>query len=290
MSFNNEEIFQLLQQNKWDELLNFESKNRAKIISDPLLKQVFDTFFIDALILDLNNKNDHLNNYIILKRIYSRFLQHYDKTYNIPKEKFEKIVLIFLESLESQNELKMAYSVAKSWSHLLHAKEIISSYEQNQLQEINHSTDETIKVSINPNVKKENHSINLFKSKQEYEFYYAIREHYPNYLTYPNVALSCLMDYQKIENNLNTKEKDYFFKAVIDNVVFIQSNDNFEPKFYFELDSIYHDTDKQKKNDKIKDKIFSLSGQKLIRIRHKNNLNLKREDFKKLIQEVLKEL
>ena len=287
MSIKNEEIYQLLQQNKWDELLDFESKHRTTIVSDPLLKQVFDTFFIDALITDLNNKNDYLHTYIVLKRIYPRFLQHYDKTYNISKDKFEKIVLMFLESLKSQDELKMAYSVATSWSHLSYSQDIISFYEKNKSKELNHSSIETIKVSVNPNVENKNHSINLFKSKQEYEFFYAIREYYPNYFTYPNVALSCIINYAEIKNNLGAKEKEYFFKAVIDSVVFIQTDDNFEPKFYFELDSIYHDSEQQITKDKMKDKIFSLSGQKLIRIRHKENSNLLRADFKKLIQDIL---
>jgi len=78
-----------------------------------------------------------------------------------------------------------------------------------------------------------------------------------------------------------------FFKAIIDNVVFIQTENNFEPKFYFELDSVYHDEEEQQIKDKIKDKFFSLAGQRLIRIRARDNKNLIRNDFKKLIEEIL---
>jgi hypothetical protein len=282
-----EKIFQLLQQSKWEELLEFERNNRKEIVNDILMKQVFDTYFIDALLLDLEKKEDKLYSYVILKNVYQRFIQHRNLTYNISEESFEKLVIQYLKSLQSQNELKTANHIANTWVHLDDAKEFIDEYKKTQPKEISHSREEIVKVSINPNIQKENHMISLFKSKQEYEFFYAIREYYPNYFTYPNVAISCIIDYEKIKNNLIQKERDYFFKAIVDNVVYVQTNENFIPKFYFELDSIYHDLEAQKEKDKIKDKFFSLSGQKLIRIRATENNQLSRMDFKQMISEIL---
>ena len=281
-----EEIFKLLEESKWDELLDFEYKYRSDIINNPSIKQVFDKYFIDALILDLEHGKEQIYSYLIFKRVYQRFIQHRNIIYQIPEETFERFVIIYLKSLQVQN-VTLAYNVSKKWSHLEDSQKFILDYEKNQSKIIKHSTEDSIEMKINPNIQEKNHTINLFRSKQEYEFFYAIREYYPNYFTYPNVAVSCIIDYKKIKNNLTAKEKDYFFKAIIDNVVYVQTDKNFISNFYFELDSIYHDGEKEIEKDKMKDKIFSLSGQKLRRIRAINNNNLLRKDFKRLINEVL---
>lgn len=96
------------------------------------------------------------------------------------------------------------------------------------------------------------------------------------------------MDFDKIKDSLNEKEKNYFFKAIIDCVVFRNERNNFFPIHFIELDSIYHDDERQKEKDTIKDKILSLSGQKLLRIRANNQENLSKEDFFNLIKEEFK--
>ena len=97
MDINIEEIFHLLQQNKWEELLDFERDNQKEIISTPVIKKVFDDYFMDALILDIENRKDDVYGYVILKRVYQRFIQHRNRTYNIPDEKFEKVVITYLK-------------------------------------------------------------------------------------------------------------------------------------------------------------------------------------------------
>ncbi|HFU75730.1 MAG TPA: DUF2726 domain-containing protein [Arcobacter sp.] len=280
---NPERMFQLLQKCEWEKLLEYEYMYQKEIINNPSLKSTFDKYFISSLLDDLKNKNDKTYSYVILKRVYQRFLQHRNKTYNIPEEIFEKLIIYYLEILQFQKEIKTAQHIANTWNHL----DVCKTYLLTQPKEIKHSKNDSIKISENSNIKKENHTIPLFKSKQEFEFFYAIREYYPNYLTYPNVAISCVINYQKIQHHLNNNEKNYFFKSIIDSVVFIQTENNFEPKFYFELDSIYHDKEEQQLKDIMKDKFFSLAGQRLIRIRAKDNKNLIRNDFKKMIQEIL---
>jgi hypothetical protein len=282
-NMNQEKIFQLLQKSEWEKLLDYEYTNQEEIICNPILKSLFDNHFINTLLDDLKNRNDKTYSYVILKRVYQRFLQHRNKTYDIPEKTFEKLVIYYLEILQFQKEIRVAKHIANNWNHLDECQMFLKT----QPKEIQHSNNDNIKISENSNIIKVNHVIPLFKSKQEFEFFYAVRDYYPNYLTYPNVALSCVINYQKIQHHLNSHEKNYFFKAIIDNVVFIQSENNFEPKFYFELDSIYHDTEEQQSKDKIKDKFFSLAGQRLIRIRARDNRNLIRQDFKKMIQEIL---
>lgn len=129
--------------------------------------------------------------------------------------------------------------------------------------------------------------IKLFKSKQELNFFNAIREAFPTYHHYPNVALSCVIDFLLIKSSLTPQERDYFFRAIIDCVVF-DSNKNYEPKYFFELDSSYHDSDKAKKNDDMKDHIFKLANVKLIRIRAYNQEKTSVQSFKDLVVEVMR--
>ena len=288
MNYSTEDIYQLLAKSEWNKLLDFESKYRTRIVNDNTLKKIFDSFFINQVIEYISTENDKQYCALVLNKIYKRFLHHRNKTYSIPDKQFEEFVAHYIQILISINDLKLAYNISKNWSQISIAKEFVREYEKTNPEEIYHSNSNTIKVSINSNIQKENYTIPLFKSNQEYEFFYAVRESYPNYYTYPNVAVSCIIDYNKIKNNLTNQEKEYFFKAIIDSVVFEELENNYIPKFYFELDSIYHDQEKQKEKDIIKDKIFSLAGQKLLRIREKNNSNLNRNDFKKLIKELLK--
>jgi len=171
MSINIEEVFQLLQQNKWEELLEFERENQKEIINTPLVKKVFDDYFIDALIHDLENKKDDIYGYLILKRVYQRFIHHRNITYDISDEKFQKVVIKYLKCLYSQKEFKLAYKIANDWSTLEYAKELINHYNKTQPKIVEHSTDDKVRVSINPDIQKINHTISLFKSKQEYEFF-----------------------------------------------------------------------------------------------------------------------
>ena len=287
MDYTTEEIFEMLQKSEWNKLLSFESNYRYYITNNVMMKQIFDKYFIGSVINYAKHEKDKLYCSVVLKKVYNRFIQHRNQTYAIPDKEFEEFVISYLEILQLLEENKSAYLIACKWTHLNYAKELVEQYEYTHPKELKHSNDDTIKVSINPNIQKENHTTPLFKSKQEYEFFYAIRENYPNYYTYPNVAVSCIIDFEKIKDNLNDIEQDYFFKAIVDSVVYEQTDNNFIPKFYFELDSIYHDVKKQKVKDNIKDKFFSLAGQELIKIRGKNNTNLVRKDFKNMINELI---
>jgi hypothetical protein len=92
------------------------------------------------------------------------------------------------------------------------------------------------------------------------------------------------LDFEKIKNSLTTKEKDFFLKTSIDFAV-LEPFRNYFPIYFFELDSLYHDTDEQKEKDRMKDKIFSLSGQKLFRIRKIDN-SINEAEFERLIIEI----
>lgn len=287
-NYNIETFYNLLQNNEFEEFFKLEKTYRNKLKDDSLGQNLINNYLINSLLKFVNNHYDKTYSSIILKTFYFQFIQHRKLTYSIPDSDFEKIVFECISFLKLTNQSKVAYSISKNWDYLEIATNFIDEYEKNNPKEIIHSNSENIKISENINIHNKNSTIKLFKSIQEYEFFYSIRDNYPTHLIYPNVALSSLINFDEIKHNLGKLESDYFFKATIDCVVFKQDNNNFEPMFFFELDSIYHDEKKPRLNDRMKDKILSLAGQKLFRIRAKdNNYNLKRNDFKQLIDEVI---
>lgn len=289
MKYTINDIYNLLKENKFEELLQFEDEHRKEIINNPLLKNIFDDYFIQCFVKYLNSSTDIIYSNILSRSIYSRFIHHRKLTYSIKDNDFDEFIKKYIQILSKLNKLQHAYNVAKKFSYLNISKNIIDKFENENPINVKHSVDDKINISHNNNISKENFTINLFKSIQESTFFYSIIDYYPNFMTYPNVSLSCLIDFKKIEEKLNINEKEYFFKAVIDCVVFKQDNNNFIPKYFFELDSIYHDKPEQKEKDIIKDKILGLAGQKLFRIRAKCNQNISKEEFRNLIEEVIKE-
>ena len=71
----------------------------------------------------------------------------------------------------------------------------------------------------------------------------------------------------------------------MDLVVFEPFN-QYEPIYFFELDSVWHDEEDAKEKDKMKDNIFSAAGLKLFRIRDKQNQKIDEEEFVELVKEV----
>lgn len=113
-------------------------------------------------------------------------------------------------------------------------------------------TDNSSKVSVIPRL---DWLAPLFKSSQELEFYQALKDLYPNYFIYPNVALSNIFNFDGMSEAISSKHQYYFFKAVIDFVVYDPS-DFHVPKYFFEVDSHYHDNPKAKIKDQMKNDIF----------------------------------
>tara|TARA_Y100001934_G_scaffold282608_2_gene397134 strand:- start:1773 stop:2618 length:846 start_codon:yes stop_codon:yes gene_type:complete len=124
----------------------------------------------------------------------------------------------------------------------------------------------------------------LFKSQLENVFYKALKEVYDQSFIYPNMALSNIFEKESIFPHLTREEQDYFFKAVVDFVVY-DPDDGHLPKLFFEVDSHYHDNDKAIARDKKKDGIFEAANIELIRIRPVPGSRTPRSDFVKAIKE-----
>jgi hypothetical protein len=148
---------------------------------------------------------------------------------------------------------------------------------------------ERVSIKSTPTVDGKTKTTKLFKSGQEQLFFEAVREAFPTYHPYPNVAVSCVIDYPGVKQLLTPEEREYYFKAVIDSVVF-DSGNGYEPKFFIELDSRYHDNEQAVKNDRMKDAIFRAANAKLIRIRAHDQSEITKDKFKQLVLEVMRGL
>lgn len=149
-----------------------------------------------------------------------------------------------------------------------------------------HQQEDSIVVTHQNSIQNVDLTINLFKSNQEIEFFAALAGVFSTYQIYPNVALSCLLDFEALKSILNRDERDFFFRGVVDCVVFDQA-EGYKPVYFFELDSRFHDNDKQKVNDHYKDEILRKAGVKLYRIRKRNRYVGDRE-FITMIRDLIK--
>ena len=198
-------------------------------------------------------------------------------------EQEEAITLAIINN--KKDNLSYSYQYAKLYPENKMCKEIIKNHSKEFPQKINHSQQDILTATENIYIDDKNDfRKSLFNSVQEVEFYLALKRVFDTYQVYPNVGLSCVLDYNQLEGHLSKIEKDFFFKSSVDFVVF-EPFRNYFPIYFFEIDSIWHDTEKQKTKDKVKDKIFSLSGQRLYRIRKNDNL-IDENEFEKLLTEV----
>lgn len=186
-----------------------------------------------------------------------------------------KIVCIELTKIYFANgEIEAAYNYAKQFPQEKIPLDVINEYKKSLPKIVGHSQSKNIKVTENKDVSESNYATSLFKSKQEIDFFMAVKEVFPMYIIYPNVAISCIIDFKKIELALSKDEKDYFFTSIADCVVF-DYNNNYFPIYFFELDSSLHDSEEQKKKDERKDRIFAAAG--LETLPNQKNISFSRE-------------
>lgn len=275
-----EEIYKFIYSKEWRVIISFLLKESKAVASEPMYHHalsVFEKEFVNSV-----SSNENIGPET-LSCIEDMYMLHLSSMFAIEKESFEAIVQ---QLIKCSNSLDVKHQYAISCPDIEISKMIIREYEINNGKKILHSQNQSINVLETQTTENEDCRICLFKSSQEEEFFYALRRIFDTYQIYPNVSMSCLIDYSKIKNKLTQEECDYFFKSVIDFVVFDQA-EGFFPKYFFELDSIYHDSEKQKHKDCLKDSIFSKSGIQIYRIR-KNNSTISTQEFAKLIREIIK--
>jgi hypothetical protein len=108
-------------------------------------------------------------------------------------------------------------------------------------------------------------------SPQEKELFFAARNVFPDSFLLPNSALSTIID-SKVCQFLNSTTTTFFYQSTLD--LCIVNPKTFMPELFIELDSSWHDIEKNKKNDKMKDEIFQKAGLILHRLRKIENKDM----------------
>lgn len=281
--FDREELFQLLAQKQWDEIAKVLHHNSEMLKSDPIIQQaiqLFETeFFANMASLEPQKKLKHIEFtglVIELKQkcFSSKFVERFID---------EKLSIFQVTNHDG------LISYAASHQERPLARQILGEIQKEKPESLADARRQNVSIKSNETKNEKRHTIKLFRSKQEEMFFEAVRKSFPTYHPYPNVALSCVLNFDAIKNELTTKQKDYFFKAIIDSVVY-DTDEGYNPMYFIELDSSYHDSDHSKINDRMKDDIFKAANVKLIRIRAHDIKEITVNKFKKLVTEVMREL
>lgn len=280
--FDREELFQLLAQRQWDELAKILHYNSEILKSDPIIQQaikLFETeFFTDMESLVPQEKFKHIEfTGLVIELKQKCFSTNF----------VERFIDEKLRVFQAINHDGLISYAASNQERPL-ARKILSDIQKEKPESLADASRQSVSIKSNITNNEKKHTIKLFRSKQEEMFFEAVRKTFPLYHPYPNVALSCVLDFNAIKNKLTTKQKNYFFKAIIDSVVY--DTDEYDPIYFIELDSIYHDSENSKTNDKMKNDIFKAANVKLIRIRAYDIKEITVKKFKKLVKEVMREL
>ncbi len=278
---NPEEVYQFLAEKNWTRLVDLFHTYCETIPSDYSLEAAF-KIVEDETIRNFDEFKEDKN---FERNLSNLYLLHIGKLYSLSPKTIDKVIVELAKLHNNKGDIKIAYSYASQLPQDSFCASIIEKYSQTLPKVVTHSQGRKIQVTENKNISAINHTISLFKSGQEHDFFMAVRDRFPNFMTYPNVALSSLIDFDEIQSVLSSKEKEYFFRAVVDCVVFDQHKE-YIPIYFFELDSSTHDNEKQRRRDNMKDHILAAAGQKLYRIRKLARSQGKNE-FINLISEVI---
>lgn len=203
--------------------------------------------------------------------------------FKLSSENYKKLVV---RIAEVEPNIELAYNYTNEFPDEQICKDIIIKFEQNRAKVVSHTQENSIQVTENSNIIDVDYTISLFKSNQEYHFFKAIREVFPTFFVLPNVAFGAIIDIKSLKPALTNEELTHFYSGLIDCVV-IDTEKNYKPIMFFELDSPYHDSKIQKTKDALKDRILAKSGQKLTRIR-RTKIENSEQDFVRLIRESMK--
>lgn len=277
---NQEDIYRLLAEENWPALLSFVWENPSLIASDAIIKHAIDTceaVFFSRLEAESDKEK-------LISTLESFHVLHSQNKYRLSDESF-RIVTLELVKLWRGKNLEQAYQRAKLLPSDELCKSVIKQYEDSLPKKVAHSQSSKIHVTENKNIADVDGRCTLFKSKQEKEFFEAVRDAFPMYIVYPNVALSSIIDFGLVKDRLSSAERAYFFQATVDCVVFDYHSELYQPKFFYELDSPYHDNPERKTRDEYKNNILAAAGQKLYRIR-RVDAKQNRGDFTLLIRDL----
>ncbi|AAO58200.1 DUF2726 domain-containing protein [Pseudomonas syringae group genomosp. 3] len=278
-----EQWFTLLAQKDWEAIGKIIYQKKKAKVQDPFLTQMTGFFesefftFAEPLPPAERSRQFEYTNLII------ELNQHGFSQGFVDRFVDERLKLM----QETKHTALLNY--AQTHQHRPLAKEIIQSFLRAKPEAVSASLRTNMTVRATEVTPGEPKTIRLFKSKQEENFYEAVRRVFPTFHPYPNVALSCVLDYQAIKDQLSEKARSYFFRGIVDSVVF-DVGSGYVPKYFIELDSSFHDDPQAQANDLLKDAIFRAANTKLIRIRPLDAKASSVEEFERLVRELMRQL
>jgi hypothetical protein len=275
-----EKLFQRLAAKDWDNLSETLLEHKSWIHKDPYLgrvAQLFESEFFDHITsLPANDKLTKLRHIsLIIESDRSSFAKAF-----VDRAIDEK-----LRALKEAGNKGLA-SYASTYFDRPLAKQLLQELRKESPEQFAEARQSATRIEAATTPKSTAKTVRLFKSPQEENFFGALREAFPHYLPYPNVAMSCVVDLRAIRDALSDSEREYFFKAVIDFVLYDPASGH-EPLHFFELDSKFHDNEKARQNDAFKNAILDAAGIKLIRIRALQTGEATVANFKKIVLDLI---
>lgn len=105
----------------------------------------------------------------------------------------------------------------------------------------------------------------VFNSRREFSIYQVMVQLCPNHLVFPNSSLQSIMSFERMKELVTPDDFGYYLRASVDIVVV--SSTTYLPMLAIEVDSIYHDTQRQQEKDDKKDRLFGVAGIPFMRLR-----------------------
>ncbi|MEM6645471.1 MAG: hypothetical protein AAF730_04385 [Bacteroidota bacterium] len=254
-----EQLFQHIQARRWDAALQIVYARREALPDDPLLQHAVNTL-LAAFRHDLAAEGPSAH----ADALGTLFLLHTSQFMALPDEAFAEVVVALVTLHADRPDVAVGY--AQHCPEAPACAAILAKHTPDTLR-----ADAQATVTAAPARASRQATRPLFRSQQEATFFNAVREVFPMYAVYPNVALHACLDADALRPHLDAADRAYLFRALVDCVVFDQ-HDGYRPRYFFELDSPWHDLPERRAQDQRKDRILAEAGQRLYRIRmHQRN-------------------
>jgi hypothetical protein len=273
-------LFQLLASKDWDGLSELVYTHRALITSDPIIKHavaLFESEFIDH-IKALSAKDQ-----LAKLRHVTMLIESHESSF--APDFVGRAVDAKLRALHETRSPSFVGYAARYASRPL-ARELLEQTRHERPEHFAEAKRPAVSVKAASRSASNPGVTSLLKSTQELNFYRALCIGFPNLLACPNLPVSSVLNFEFVRGSLGESAREYFFRAVFDCVV-VDPTEDYLPKYFFELDSKYHDETRAKRNDEMKNAICDAAGVKLTRIRALDLTETSEDDFLSLIKDLI---
>lgn len=265
-SVSSESVYELILDGEWATVLDFIHSDWKDHASDAQFGHLVDTFvkaFMDTLpdrgdseAVFLNQDQAEMAERILLFQLSGQF--------KIKQSLFRELVLRLVDHF-SETPSK-ALSLAQFLPEEPACASIIQTYGRPKIRRIRGTEASNVSVVGEKQRSETSRTPALFRSEQEIRFFEAMTDVFSHHLVYPNVAIQSVVAFESIEIDLSSREREYYFRSLIDCVLFDSAAD-YRAVAAFELDSPLHDDARREEKDRMKDRILARAGVPLIRVR-----------------------